>query len=287
MTCRVWWINQSKSYNGERQAGIIWAGYNVENPARQRVDRVEAGDVTIHNARGHVRALGRVQTDPEPREVEVHDGLGRAADVEYWTFFTPIHFRKFAEPIYQLKIPNGPLTRYQTGEHNIRQGYCFAFTHEALRIVKEHASEWPDWDELQAKARHSNTSRKAADVEENAQPSERLPSGHGERKTTRIIRDGQLSRRVKEKSGYRCQVCGSSPIELPDGTWYAEGHHLRPLSHEGPDVEENIICVCPSCHVKLDYGTIRLGHDALSEASESPVGSKFVKYHNSHVAGRK
>ena len=30
------------------------------------------------------------------------------------------------------------------------------------------------------------------------------------------------------------------------------------IPHNGPDKLENMICVCPNCHVLLDFGVIRL-----------------------------
>jgi 5-methylcytosine-specific restriction enzyme A len=91
-----------------------------------------------------------------------------------------------------------------------------------------------------------------------------LPSGQEEVKRSivqieRIIRDTKVSAWVKLVNEYQCQICGMS-LQLDSGQFYAEAHHIRPLGneHNGPDVVENVICVCPNHHVLLDYGAIMI-----------------------------
>jgi predicted restriction endonuclease len=42
-------------------------------------------------------------------------------------------------------------------------------------------------------------------------------------------------------------VCGET-IPLADGLRYAEAHHIQPFGapHNGPDISENVICLCPN-----------------------------------------
>ena len=77
--------------------------------------------------------------------------------------------------------------------------------------------------------------------------------------TTRTIRDSALSRWVKERHQHCCQVC-DLVLNTPVGP-YAEGAHIRPLGrpHSGPDVPDNLICLCPNCHVLFDAGLIGVG----------------------------
>ncbi len=99
----------------------------------------------------------------------------------------------------------------------------------------------------------------------------------------RILRDTALSREVKISQNYKCQLCGNR-IRLSYGSFYAEAHHVRPLGrpHNGPDKIDNIICVCPTCHVLLDYKVIRLEKDQVPSVAEA-----FVDYHNNEMYGQK
>jgi hypothetical protein len=96
---------------------------------------------------------------------------------------------------------------------------------------------------------------------------------------TRIVRDTLRSNRVKQLHEYKCQICGIT-ITLADGSRYAEGHHLQPLGRDGPDVEENIICVCPNHHAACDFGAIRLKLDELRAAHGHVISKRYIDYHN-------
>jgi hypothetical protein len=112
-----------------------------------------------------------------------------------------------------------------------------------------------------------------------AEPPERIQTT-----VCRILRDTELSRRIKQLHSYRCQICGLS-IELPDGRFYAEGHHMKPLGspHNGPDTEANILCLCPNHHAAVDLGAIDIDLHSLSMAPGHMVGAEFVEYHNTVI----
>lgn len=103
---------------------------------------------------------------------------------------------------------------------------------------------------------------------------------------SRIIRDTRAARRVKQLHRFECQICGKY-LELPDGSRYAEAHHVRPLGkpHNGPDVSENIMCLCPNHHVEMDYGVLTLDLTRLRQAEGHRLGSDFIAYHNNEIAG--
>ncbi len=105
-------------------------------------------------------------------------------------------------------------------------------------------------------------------------------------KTTiyRILRDTELAQQIKAAHDYDCQLCRES-ITLADGSKYAEAHHIHPLGGEYPglDVAENILCVCPWCHVLLDYGVIVIDTEKLATAPSHRVGAEYVQYHNTTI----
>lgn len=102
-------------------------------------------------------------------------------------------------------------------------------------------------------------------------------------KVSRILRDTQLARLIKEKHNFSCQLCGKT-ILLANGERYAEAHHIQPLGspHDGPDIEGNIICVCPNHHVELDYFARPLDPDQLRIVAGHELDPRFLDYHNRH-----
>ncbi|MFH9660719.1 YDG/SRA domain-containing protein [Streptomyces sp. NPDC017248] len=112
----------------------------------------------------------------------------------------------------------------------------------------------------------------------------------------RIVRDAAAARRVKELYDHECQVCGLRMVG-PDERAYSEGAHIRPLGkpHNGPDVERNILCLCPNCHVGLDIGAIVIDDDwsiivragmfggrvraQLRRHRQHRVHEEYVRYH--------
>ena len=99
--------------------------------------------------------------------------------------------------------------------------------------------------------------------------------------TYRILRDTEVARRVKSLHNFKCQICGHS-ILLPSGEGYAEAHHVRPLGrpHDGPDVTNNVICVCPNHHAELDYGAIPIVYADLRIVAGHSINKEHVDYHN-------
>jgi putative restriction endonuclease len=106
--------------------------------------------------------------------------------------------------------------------------------------------------------------------------------------TKRIVRDTLVAETVKEAHHYVCQTC-SALIKRPGG-FYAEGAYIRPLGrpHNGPDTADNILCLCPNCHVLFegwafsidDDGTLLGGLEGtLNEIEGHPVSRDYLGYH--------
>jgi hypothetical protein len=123
-------------------------------------------------------------------------------------------------------------------------------------------------------------------VRASAPPAETVqPSPRRVVSVERIVRDTEVVRRVKALHGCRCQVCGHV-IQLPDGGVYAEGHHVHPLGAGGPDVEANVLCVCPNHHAELDLGLWDIEVDKLRQAEGHTIGEQYVRHHNEIVRRR-
>jgi len=103
--------------------------------------------------------------------------------------------------------------------------------------------------------------------------------------TNRIIRDTLITRRIKEIHKYQCQICFNDGLKLSDEKIYAEAHHIQPLGfpHNGLDVAQNIICVCPNCHVLLDYGAICINESKIKSIEGHEIAIEYINYHNNQI----
>ena len=106
--------------------------------------------------------------------------------------------------------------------------------------------------------------------------------------TTRIVRDTLAAEAVKNAYQYACQTC-STRIERPGGA-YAQGAYIRPLGrpHNGPDTADNILCLCPNCHVLFDGWAFAIEDDGtligalngcLIEVETHTVNRQHLGYH--------
>lgn len=81
-----------------------------------------------------------------------------------------------------------------------------------------------------------------------------------ERMVSQVDRPTSVSRALKKKLGYRCQICGVEGFHTRSGGRYAEAHHLRQLHELAPGslATENVLIVCAGCHRKLHHASVRI-----------------------------
>ncbi len=103
----------------------------------------------------------------------------------------------------------------------------------------------------------------------------------------RVIRDTQITKALKLLHQNQCQLCDTT-LKLADGTAYSEAHHLKPLGnpHRGPDTPDNVIVVCPNCHVLMDYFAIPLDAKKIKKQDYHKISPEFISYHNSHFSNQ-
>lgn len=58
----------------------------------------------------------------------------------------------------------------------------------------------------------------------------------------------ERTRRVRERDGGRCSICGRGNIVL-------QVHHIEPVSRGGSAEEANLLTVCEVCHRRLHAGS--------------------------------
>lgn len=101
----------------------------------------------------------------------------------------------------------------------------------------------------------------------------------------RILRDTSLSSQIKRLYNNRCQLCDNYLENDNKTKMYSEVHHIKPLGqpHNGPDIINNMLCVCPNCHAKLDFGFIKLEKMKINYCDQHEINDEFVNYHNNVI----
>ncbi|MDN7245571.1 HNH endonuclease [Planococcus shenhongbingii] len=102
---------------------------------------------------------------------------------------------------------------------------------------------------------------------------------------------------LKELYDNKCQVCGQK-LKVGYKEFYSEVHHIQPLGkHNGPDIQDNMIVVCPNHHTLLDKGTISidiakkkvihfLPEDELNGKSlliKHRIRKEYIDYHDENI----
>lgn len=101
-----------------------------------------------------------------------------------------------------------------------------------------------------------------------------------------ILRNKKRVEKLKKIYDNKCQLCELKLIAGRD-QFYSEVHHVVPLGnpHNGADIMENMICVCPNCHVQLDLGAIKL--DTKLKSTLHRINEHFIDYHNRVIYQKK
>jgi hypothetical protein len=119
------------------------------------------------------------------------------------------------------------------------------------------------------------------------------------RAVQRIVRSSQIAEAIKRLYRHTCQVCGIRLV-TPAGP-YAEAAHIKALGvpHNGPDVIDNLLCLCANDHVLFDRGAIYIDpdHEVRQTADDASIGrlrmrsghvpeGTYITYHREHFARR-
>jgi len=106
------------------------------------------------------------------------------------------------------------------------------------------------------------------------------PPERSQQISTRILRNTALALQLKRLTNYQCQLC-ETRLEVGKGKYYAEAHHIQPLGtpHNGPDIKENILVLCPNCHVLCDHATFEIQLEMIKHNIQG-IDPIYLEYHN-------
>jgi hypothetical protein len=144
------------------------------------------------------------------------------------------------------------------------------------RVSGERTSSALELEEIASEVTASQVARKKREVEQQ-------------------IRNKALAAALKRHYRSECMFCPSRVVvSISPEQLYAEAIHIRPLGrpHNGPDRPENMLVLCPNCHVQFDAGTICISvgeNDEMrltSKAKEHALEGKVVVTRGGHTVGK-
>ncbi|GAA4968862.1 YDG/SRA domain-containing protein [Kineococcus glutinatus] len=109
----------------------------------------------------------------------------------------------------------------------------------------------------------------------------------------RQVRNTSIAQDIKRLYDHTCQMCGQRTT-VAGGAGYSEGAHIKALGkpHHGPDVRSNVLCLCPTCHVRFDKGGLYLLDNLtvvdagtgsalgiLTRRKQHTIDVAYVRYH--------
>lgn len=176
------------------------------------------------------------------------------------------------------------------------------YRYDGLYTVSRHWSEPSTdgpliWRFVLEKADGGVSWQSEASTELPPPPGETAPS-RATSVTQRLVRNSAITQWVKKLYDDTCQMCGVR-LEV-DGGAYSEGAHIRALGrpHNGADVAENVLCLCPNDHVLFDKGALFVAADRsiyrtadrsiirrLTVRSPHEPGESAFEYHRQRFAG--
>jgi hypothetical protein len=106
------------------------------------------------------------------------------------------------------------------------------------------------------------------------------------------LRNAVLAATLKEIYQSQCMFCDSRIcVSISPEHFYVEAAHIRPLGrpHNGPDIPENMLVLCPNCHVQFDAGTLgvslvsRREFSITSRTMNHPLNGKRIQTRGTHT----
>ncbi|MGW2303980.1 HNH endonuclease [Streptomyces sp. NPDC001809] len=107
------------------------------------------------------------------------------------------------------------------------------------------------------------------------------PRGSGRHGQQQVIGSSSV-RKLKKWYEDQCQMCAVVLVLPSPRHRYSEAAHIRAREDDGPDVVENLLCLCPNCHVLFDAGARILTDDLRVFDTVTGRPGKQIRLHRWH-----
>lgn len=85
-------------------------------------------------------------------------------------------------------------------------------------------------------------------------------------------RSAEVRRAALARAAGVCEFCGCAGFKTASGGIYLETHHVVPLAEDGPDVEWNVVAICPNDHRRAHHGEDR---DVLFDSLTAVLKTRY------------
>lgn len=75
--------------------------------------------------------------------------------------------------------------------------------------------------------------------------------------TAALPRSAEVRRKALERAQGQCECCGKIGFTMVNGSIYLETHHVISLGNGGPDLEWNVVAICPDDHRRAHFAVER------------------------------
>ena len=107
-----------------------------------------------------------------------------------------------------------------------------------------------------------------------------------------IVRNVKFAEQIKEFYNNTCQVCNVFLKTPTDGLGISVAAHIKALGipHNGPDIKENMLCLCPNHHAQFDSYSFYIEsenfeivgldeYEGQSINKKHKINPKYFEYH--------
>ena len=297
---RYWFVNQTSSWPKPYNGNYLWAPLLDKATKREprsnwawdTMDEIKKDDLIFCCVKSSIVAIAKARNSSYRSEkpVNIKDSEwqreGRKIDVDYSKLENIVVLKDHLDKIINYRVFNGRTLFTVDGK-----GLEF-YLAEMSEDLAKYFLQFADKNLFY----YTKTQERISEVVVLDIPGKKRKTV--EVTSTRIIRDTDLTEKIKEMYDYKCQICdiSISPTNTKKGK-YVEAAHIRPISgHKGDDKSNNIICLCPNHHTMLDYGSISINDDLtvigldgrkIFTKSDHKINKENLKYHRENIYFKK
>jgi HNH endonuclease len=250
----TWLVNQSRKEIKPGDQVFIWKarGSGRYGSAGILAEGLVDSDLLEIPEEPNAFRFWRDSFDPAPRDrvwVRVVQVAESGTTLDRTTISETLGLEKIG-PIAFGNATNFKLSEDETRELN-RLWYGTIKTRSAKQVAHEFEAKAAVLEKLSLQQLLNEYRRRRASADE-------LPR-RTQTTVTSFERDPSVTAIARVRAGFRCEVANCPTPSFPSISErpYCEIHHLLPLSDDGEDIIENVVCVCANHHRELHFGRRR------------------------------